>query len=129
MQTLQQRYATKVYERIQSVLADYPGEENKKKRDEYGALALKLPVLVRQAGLIQALTFIAARQREAHKYRILDDLAQVLGVGSGEDLLEQAREAPLSKYMYLTQRVLWALEWFKRFAQSELRVEPGEESL
>ena len=123
MQTLQQKYADAVYRRIQDVKTSYPDE---KKRKEYGALALKLPILVRQAGLVQALTFVAARQREAHKRRILDDLAQVLGEGSGEDLLEQAREAPLSKYMYLTQRVLWALEWFKRFAQSELKVEPGE---
>ena len=129
MQTLQQRYAAKVYERIQSVLTDYPGKENKKKRDEYGALALKLPVLVRQAGLIQALTFVAARyssQHDAHKYRILDDLALVLGMGSGDDLLKQARTVLLPKYMFLTQQVLWALEWFKRFAQSELKVEPGE---
>ena len=125
MQTLQQRYAKAVYQRIQDIKQSYPDDKQK----EYGALALKLPVLVRQAGLVQALTFVAARQREAHKRRILDDLAQVLGEGSGEDLLEQAREAPLAKYMYLTQRVLWALEWFKRFAQSELKVEPGEESL
>ncbi len=123
MQTLQQKYADAIYRRIQDVKTSYPDE---KKRKEYGALALKLPVLVRQAGLVQALTFVAARQRDAHKRRILDDLAQVLGEGSGEDLLEQAREAPLVKYMYLTQRVLWALEWFKRFAQSELKVEPGE---
>ncbi len=123
MQTLQQKYADAVYRRIQDVKTSYPDE---KKRKEYGALALKLPILVRQAGLVQALTFVAARQRDAHKRRILDDLAQVLGEGSGEDLLEQAREAPLAKYMYLTQQVLWALEWFKRFAQSELKVEPGE---
>ena len=126
MQTLQQKYATKVYERIQSVLTDYPGEENKKKRDEYGALALKLPVLVRQAGLIQALTFVAARHRDEHKRRILNDLAQVLGLNSDNDLLNQARRTSLPEYMLLTQQVLWALEWFKRFAQSELKVESGE---
>ena len=122
MQTLQQRYANGVYRRIQDVKKSYPDEKQK----EYGALALKLPVLVRQAGLVQALTFVAARQRDAHKRRILDDLAQVLDVNSGDDLLKQAREAPLPEYMFLTHRVLWALEWFKRFAQSELKVEPGE---
>ena len=123
--TLQQRYADAVYQRIQDVKQSYPDDKQK----EYGALALKLPVLVRQAGLVQALTFVAARQdrqRDAHKRRILDDLAQVLDMGSGDDLLKRARKAPLPEYMFLTQRVLWALEWFKRFAQSELKVEPGE---
>jgi len=74
MQTLQQRYAKAVYQRIQDVKQSYPDDKQK----EYGALALKLPILVRQAGLVQALTFVAARQRDAHKRRILDDLAQVL---------------------------------------------------
>ena len=122
MQTLQQRYAKAVYQRIQDIKQSYPDDKQK----EYGALALKLPVLVRQAGLVQALTFVAARQREAHKYRILDDLAQVLGLGSGDDLLAQARSTSVVEYMFLTQQVLWTLEWFKRFAQSELKVEPGE---
>ncbi len=122
MHTLQQRYAKAVYQRIQDVKQSYPDDKQK----EYGALALKFPVLVRQAGLFQALTFIAARLRDAHKRRILDDLAQVLDAGSGDDLLKRAQEASLSEYMFLTQRVLWALEWFKRFAQSELKVEPGE---
>lgn len=122
MQTLQQRYAKAVYQRIQDIKQSYPDDKQK----EYGALALKLPVLVRQAGLVQALTFVAARQREAHKYRILDDLAQVLGLGSGDDLLAQARSTSVVEYMFLTQQVLWTLEWFKRLAQSELKVEPGE---
>jgi len=124
MQTLQQKYANTVYQRIQDVKNTYKNDEQKQKA--YGALALKLPVLIRQAGLIQALTFVAARQRDAHKQRILDDLAQVLGLGSGDVLLKRARTASLSEYMFLTQQVLWALEWFKRFAQSELKVEPGE---
>ena len=123
MRTLQQKFANAVYWRIQDVKKSYPDE---KKQKEYGALALKLPVLVRQAGLIQALAFVAARQRDPHKQRILDDLARVIGLNSGDKLLQRAREAHLSEYMLLTQQVLWALEWFKRFAQSELKVEPGE---
>jgi hypothetical protein len=30
-------------------------------------------------------------------------------------------------YMWLTRQTLSALEWFKRFAQSVLKVDPGEE--
>ena len=122
VKTLQQKYAEAVYRCIQDVKQSYPDEKGK----EYGALALKLPILVRQAGLVQALTFVAARQQDKHKRRILDDLAKVLGAGTGDDLLEQARKASLPEYMLLTQKILLALEWFKRFAQSELKVEPGE---
>ena len=122
VKTLQQKYAEAVYRCIQDVKQSYPDEKGK----EYGALALKLPILVRQAGLVQALTFVAARQQDKHKRRILDDLAKVLGAGTGDDLLEQARKASLPEYMLHTQKILLALEWFKRFAQSELKVEPGE---
>ena len=128
MQTLQQRYAKAVYDRIQALLKDYPGGHNKKKRDEYGALALKLPVLVRQAGLIQALVFVEARYRDEHKQRLLNDLAYVLEYESGSKLREEAQDAPLDKYMYLTRQVLWALEWFKRFAQAILKVELTDEA-
>lgn len=125
MKTLQQRYASAVYACIQDVKERY----DEQKQKEYGSLAMKLPILVRQAGLVQALTFVDARyrdNREAHRHRILDDLAKVLGLPSGADLLKRAREDTLSEYAFLTQQVLWALEWFKRFAQAELKVEPGE---
>lgn len=124
MRTLQQRYAAAVYACIQEVKRKY--KEKQQKQKEYGSLAMRLPVLVRQAGLVQALTFVDARQRDEHRHRILKDLATVLGFPSSEDLLKYAREGSLTEYIFLTQRVLWALEWFKRFAQAELNVEPGE---
>jgi len=124
VRTLQQRYADAVYRCVRDV-ADLTDWSDKTKK-EYGAMALKLPLLVRQAGLVQALTFVEARGKNSQK-RILDDLATVLGL-SKDELLTQAREAHLCDYMYLTCRVLWALEWFKRFAQAILKVELTDET-
>jgi len=123
MQTLQQRYAQQVYQKVKWVEQNWSSQQGK----EYGTMALKLPVLVRQAGLVQALTFVAARGKDSQK-RLLDDLAGVLGFNSGDNLLQQARQAQLEDYMYLTRQVLWALEWFKRFAQAILKVEPTDET-
>jgi len=123
MQTLQQRYAQQVYQKVKWVEQNWSSQQGK----EYGTMALKLPVLVRQAGLVQALTFVAARGKDSQK-RLLEDLAGVLGFNSGDNLLQQAQQAQLEDYMYLTRQVLWALEWFKRFAQAILKVEPTDET-
>jgi len=121
MRTLQQKFAEKVYQKVKAI----ESQQDQNYQKEYGAMALRLPVLVRQAGLIQALTFAEARGKEAHR-QMLTDLAGVLGF-SKEELLARAREATLGEYMYLTRQVLWALEWFKRFAQAILKVEATEE--
>jgi CRISPR-associated protein Cmr5 len=98
-------------------------------------MAHKLPVLIRTVGLAQALAFVQARgKKDAHK-KLLDDLAAVisaqngetLDASTGETLATTSRTAPLPDYMRLTQHALAALLWFKRFAQSVLEVEPGEE--
>ena len=122
MQTLQQRYAAKVYNEVIWIRDNFADDN----RRAYGTMAHKLPVLVRQAGLMQAVAFVKARGKDAQK-RLLEDLVKVLGeFSSVDEFFQEVQSAPLTRYMYLTQRVLWALEWFKRFAQSELKVEPGE---
>jgi CRISPR-associated protein Cmr5 len=124
MHTLQQEYAQKVYERVENFGENYPKGESV--RTQYGSMAHKFPVLVRQAGLIQALAFVHTRGKDAHKL-LLEDLAQVVAGQSTEKFVHQCREADLTTYMWLTRQTLSALEWFKRFAQSVLQVDPGEE--
>lgn len=124
MHTLQQEYAQEVYKRVESF-----GQRNAKdtpERKQYGAMAHKFPVLVRQAGLIQTLAFVNTRGKEAHKV-LLGDLAQVVAGQSHDEFVSQCREADLTTHMWLTRQTLSALEWFKRFAQSVLGVDPGEE--
>jgi len=87
-------------------------------------MAHKLPVLIRTAGLSQALGFVAARGNLMH-LRLVQDLAATLG---RRDLPGDSRMAPnLQAYMRLTQETLDALLWYKRFAQSVLKVDASDE--
>lgn len=118
MRTREQDYAAKIYQQVSRV----PGRDGKK----YGAMAHKLPILIRTAGLAQALAFVEARGEAQHQ-QLLKDMAEVMEEGTREALLERSRTAGLGEYMRLTQKAMAALLWYKRFAQSVLGVEAGEE--
>jgi len=121
MQTLEQQYARAVYEKV----ANYQNEESSR-RESYGRMAQKLPVLIRTAGLAQALAFVEAKASGSNEWpyhRLLDDLADVLGEASRDALLQKSREAELAEYAYLTRQAMLALTWFKRFSQSILNVD------
>lgn len=124
MQTLSQKYAKRVYDQVKAFGEVHP--ENSKPRKEYGSMAHKLPILVRQAGLIQALVFVETRGKKSHK-QLLDDLAETLGKVNGKTLREECQKAELADYMWLTRKTLVVLEWYKRFAESVLNVKAGEE--
>ena len=125
MLTRDQAYAISAHERVLEV---------KKRKDEgderyrgYGSMSHKLPILIRTSGLAQALTFLQARGRGLQP-QLLDDLARTVGKESGDDLANSARAVSLPEYMLLTRQVMDALLWYKRFAQSLLDVEAGDES-
>lgn len=124
MQTLSQKYAKSVYDQVTDFGKKNP--EKSQPRKEYGSMAHKLPILVRQAGLIQAIVFVETRGKKSHK-QLLDDLATTLGKANGETLRKECQEATLSDYIWLTRNTLVALEWYKRFAESVLNVKVGEE--
>lgn len=117
MRTREQEYAVKVFERVQA-----RATLDKKKRDAYGAMAHNLPVLIRTAGLTQALAFVQARHKEenAPPRLLLTDLAHVLGK---PNLVALSRTAHLPEYLRLTSDTLQALLWFKRYAESVLGVD------
>lgn len=116
--TREQKRAKSAFERVSK-----HKERPQDWRDQYGGMAHKLPVLVRQAGLAQALAFVESRGKDAHR-ALLEDLAQSLEL-SKADLLRQSREAKLGEYLRLTREALAVAQWYKRFAQSVLDVEAG----
>ena len=130
MLTREQDYAAKVYEQITNEFATKPPNAAKK----YGSMAHKLPVLIRAAGLAQALQFVDSRGSEDQKL-LLQHLALTLGFLDGDGnvekattkLLDSSRTSQLGPYMLLTQKSLAALQWYKRFAQSVLKVDAGDE--
>lgn len=127
MRTLNQEYAADAYRRVQRVYDDTEkGEEYQKK---YGTMAHKLPVLIHTAGLVQALAFVAAKGKKTPAWRqYLEDVAKTVnGQFDAKKLLEESRQAELNSYILLTRHVSQAALWYKRFAESILKVEASEE--
>ena len=119
MQTIDQQYADIVR---QKVLEIQPEPDYTK----YGAMAHKLPILVYTAGLLQALEFVCSRGEPIQK-RLIEHLALTIGQPDTPALMKTVREADLRVYMRLTRQVFAALLWYKRFAQSILKVTPTED--
>lgn len=124
MKTLEQEFAEQVYNKAVAYGNAHP--KDSPERDKYGSMAHKLPILVRTAGLAEALAFVESRSKDPHK-ALLEDLAQVVSDQGREVFVGQSRKADLQEYVYLTRRTMLALKWFKRFAQSVLEVEATEE--
>lgn len=129
MMTREQRYAAHSYQQVAAWGQEHA--KGTKERNQYGAMAHKLPVLVRTAGLVQALAFVDARDEKAHQ-QLLTHLAATISDGratplTAKELVKRSREAPLPEYMRLSQQVMAALLWYKRFAQSVLEVVQGDE--
>jgi CRISPR-associated protein Cmr5 len=119
--THDQKYASAAYEHVTAIER---GKDEKSQRS-YGSMSHKLPILIYKAGLVQALTFVEARGSDIQK-QLLDNLAASINIKDRENLLKEAREANISHYIYLTQQVLAALLWYKRFAQSILDVDASD---
>ncbi len=123
MSTRQQRYAQEIHGLVSKRVNNNATFQNR-----YGALAHRMPMLIRSAGLAQALAFIDARGK-VEGQALLDDVAfAVLGRADRQLLMQQSRESSLLAYMHLTQQTLDALLWFKRFAQTILKVEAGADA-
>jgi CRISPR-associated protein Cmr5 len=121
MLTRDQQYSIDTYERITTI---------KKAKSEadikaYGSMSHKLPILIRTAGLSQALAFVDARGKEIQR-TLLEDLAQTIGQPDKKTFLQNVQKAPLKEYMLLTRQSLDALLWYKRFAQSILHVDASD---
>lgn len=124
LRTRQQKYAADIFQRVEAFGNQHPMQSMARRK--YGAMAHKLPVLVRTAGLAQALAFVATRGDTAQQ-RLLQDLAQTLDYPDDKALIDASRTLAFYEYLRLSQKVMAALLWYKRFAQSVLGVEPGEE--
>lgn len=115
MQTRNQVFAAAIHQKVSAFKETHSETAHKK----YGSMAHKLPVLIRTAGLAQALAFLEARGDQDQK-QLLADLMAVL---KQPTLVARSRDVDLGEYARLTRETLAALLWFKRFAQAVLKVE------
>jgi CRISPR-associated protein Cmr5 len=123
MQSREQTFAKAIYDQVKTYADGHPRDSDERKK--YGSMAHKLPILVRTAGLVQALAFVHSRDKPPHK-ELLGHLAQIVADANSDTFLRKSREADLPEYIYLTERTMLALKWYKRFAQSVLEVETTE---
>lgn len=123
MQTRDQKFAAAIYEQVTQLTP------KSKEAKQYGSMAHKLPVLIHTAGLAQALAFVEARGQGKQKL-LLTHLAKVIYGNQTEKnhLLERSRKAEIGEYQELTMKTVAALQWYKRFAQSVLDVEAGDDA-
>lgn len=124
--TRQQRWAADALKRVQA-------QEKQSIEGEYRTLCLKMPILIKQSGLVQALSFMWSRDKEDQDKKkqqpgklFCNDLARVYGIPEqqdvGKELLEKALKADdLSTYLAMTRDLIDVSVWFRRFAQSELQ--------
>ncbi len=125
MKTLEQEFAEKAYNKTVAFGNQYPNKEQTE-RAQYGGMAHKLPILIRTAGLAEAVAFVESRGKAGHT-ALLEDLAQVVANKNMKDFAADSRTFEMQDYVYLTRRAMLALKWFKRFAQSVLEVEPTQD--
>jgi CRISPR-associated protein Cmr5 len=129
MQTRKQEYASSAFDQVNALKTSSEKEKDPRAyRTRYGSMAHKLPVLIRTAGLAQALEFVQSRGKDEHK-KLLEHLEETVlpDRTQGKSLLKRSREAKLGEYTRLTRDCLGALLWYKRFAESVLGVKLGDE--
>jgi CRISPR-associated protein Cmr5 len=104
---------------------------DKERNDRYGTLALKLPALIRSAGLCQALHFIHSRvkgEAEKPEMHLLGHLATQLKrvdstIGDANTLCDRARRANMREYLHLTREAIATAQWYARLSKSILGVD------
>jgi CRISPR-associated protein Cmr5 len=125
-----QNFSKAVWEKLSGMSDTSPGAK------DYGRMAHQLPILIRKAGLAQAIAFAESKtvsdKEITPERKMLNHFAQIVSSGETKDIglfSNQVRNANLSEYMHLTQKSLEVCAWFKRFAQSKLGVQPNEEAV
>ena len=128
MQTNQQKFAKKAFSQTNEITKQH--KKGSPYRQKYGSMSHKLPILIRTAGLAQALAFVQAKKSDAYN-DLLDHLAAAVkwpGATTGIALAEKSRGEDLDGYILLTRRVSAALIWYKRFAESVLEVKSTDDA-
>ncbi len=122
LQTKSQKYSQLVFTTIIDLInADHDSKTIKR----YKSLCKRSGGLLRTVGLIQFLTFLAAKatkETEVHHQYLLDQLKSelkeinVLDAQDSHYLLDKIRQQNLPVYMNTTTQVLQLLQWHKRIA-------------
>ena len=103
--------------------------EEMKKR--FATVVYQFIILVRTAGILQALEFIEGlsnKDKQEAGHKLLDYLGKQMkrvnkNIKDKDTLRKFARTADLHKYMLLTREVMSTMIWYRRFVQSVLKID------
>lgn len=116
-------------ERAYAQLLDFMGKQNDQDRDaackKYATIAQKFPMLVRTAGLSQAVAFVATRDSPPQQ-EFLTHILQCIGYDSQEKFFNDSKNN-LKLYMLHTRQIQQAAIWYKRFSVSVLGIDEQEQ--
>lgn len=125
--TKSQKYADHVFQKVSNRVAEAQTEDKKKMIRRYKSLCIRSGGILRTVGLIQFLTFLAAKAvkpSEKHYQYLLEDLQCELSMLDiivtempAENLLAIVRSQELPKYMAATTEVLNLLRWHKQMCE------------
>jgi len=96
--------------------ADKSQKEEEKK---YLQLARSFPALVHTCGLVQAVAFVTAKEKETGK-DYLHHLETIMPLAP-ETLAKMSRSADLLEYQRLTRDAMDSAAWLKRYAETLLK--------
>nr|WP_321352794.1 type III-B CRISPR module-associated protein Cmr5 [uncultured Methanoregula sp.] len=96
--------------------ADISQKEEERK---YLQLARSFPALVHTCGLVQAVAFVTAKEKDTGKdyLRHLETIMPLVP----ETLVKKSRTAPLLEYQRLTRDAMDSATWLKRYAETLLK--------
>ena len=127
MQTKNQKFADKVFDRVIIISNEQQENLNQPKDDKakkYKSLCKRAGGLLRNSGLVQFLAFLKAKAKADsadHHRRLITHLQEELieldiikPLPEDNDLYGYSRKISLPRYMYLTREVLNLLNWHKR---------------
>ena len=122
MRIKSQKYSDIVFRKVQNLINE---EEKFESVKRYKSLCKRAGGVLRTVGLIQFLTFLAAkatRPSEIHHQFLLDhlryelDSCKIIRSADNLDLLQKIQNQDLHEYMRATSEVLKFLQWHKRIS-------------
>jgi CRISPR/Cas system CMR-associated protein Cmr5 small subunit len=105
-------WATKAHEIVARVASSDAGAAK-----NFRTQCMNSPVLVRQAGALQAVAFW---RRTAEGKEFSDCVAEIRGDRDGAGLLDALAKLPDGEYVDASRKLVRIVGWLRRFAQAEL---------
>ncbi len=139
--TREQQRASMAFQDVSKI-----NKESKEEQKRYATVVYQLIILVRTAGLLQALEFLASitnKSKKAAAEKLMNQLAEQLQRVHLLDkelkkvqkdkkhikLRDIIRNANLYEYMLVTRELMATMVWYRRFVQSILKISPADANL